>query len=329
VRENTLLTISGIFPCSALSIDRPLEISSAQGPILSPGNPLFVRRFHPTCKSSAKQRPGGCQITEITENGTRRRRRIIILLAIIIVFSAAFLTWIAWQTEQQFRQSEQHEYMYEIVLSFNATLENVTLLLPVPERNGTPFFTQALVDRTAYGVPPDWNLSIQEENGTPMLAIRADRMNPKYHSTPVPIESGQTPLPTTLVQGVEYTDNTPVLMPVWMVVTVPVNHTIDTRDPLSGEPLFYPEGSFVPGSTNIPGFSGSVHEHTAPVFVQFTADQSTTFSLRTEIQGTNSIWRLGWTFNQYSDTVTLEIRDSRQGWLEGKGILLSGEGVYW
>ena len=74
--------------------------------------------------------------------------------------------------------------------------------LPVPELNNTPSFTESLLNKTAYGVPPGWDLSLVNKNGSPMLAIRAARMVPDYHGNPIAIEPEATsPLPTTLVTG--------------------------------------------------------------------------------------------------------------------------------
>lgn len=265
----------------------------------------------------------------MANSGKGKNRRIIVAVIAILLVSAAVLAGIAWQWEQHTRQSERHDYTYETDLSFDTTIEDVTLLLPVPDLNGSPVFADAVVNRIAYGVPPDWNLSIEEENGIPVLAVQAARMVPEYRPTPIPIEPGSSPIPTTLLQGTEYSSETPVLMPVHLAVMVTVNRTIDTRDPRAGEPIFNPDGQFILGTATTPGFRGPVHIHTVPVYVRFTSAQPANLSLRISIQGVNSIWRGGWVSNSYSDTVTLDVRNASQGWLEGEGTLISGEGVYY
>ena len=137
----------------------------------------------------------------------------------------------------------------------------MTLLLPVPELNANPLFIETLLNGTAYGVSPDWNLSVVRENGTPMLAIRAVRMVPVYHGYPIAIEPGTTVLPTTLVPGHEYTSDTPVLMPVTVAVMETSASEIDTRTPVGHERLFFPERDFTPGSCEIPACDGPV-DHT-------------------------------------------------------------------
>ncbi len=257
-----------------------------------------------------------------------KRRWLVLVIAVVLV-AAAVLAGIAWRWDRQTRQSEHHDYTYRVELSFNTTLEDVTLLLPAPQRTDTVFLADVLANGSGYGVPPDWDLSLEEMNGTPMLAIQAARMVPEYRGYPIPIEPGQSPLPTTLPPSSEYSNETPVLMPVTLVARIPLNRTIDTRDPLASEPVFHPGGPFLPGTAPVHGYSGSVFTYTAPVYVRFTADQPASISLRMSIEGVNSIWRGGWIYNLYRDAVALETSSDRQGWLEGEGVLLAGEGRYY
>jgi len=260
-------------------------------------------------------------------SGSGKRRIILAIIALIIVAVAIF-AWVAYQFDQGSRQSERHDYTYSIDLSYTTTIDNVTLFLPVPEMNGTPVFVDALVNGTRYGVPADWNLSIADVNGTPMLAIRAAKMVPEYHGYPIPAEPGVSPSQTTLQPATEYSSTTPVLIPVHMVTTNTANVTIDTRNPLGHEPVFAPDGQFTPGTGTIPQTQGAGYTHKVPVYVWYTSDRAAMVSLHLSIQGTNSIWRGGWVYNTYEDTVTLEL-DHGMGWEEGEGFLITGEGVYY
>jgi hypothetical protein len=180
----------------------------------------------------------------------------------------------------------------------------------------------SVLDRTAYGVSPDWNISLVYENGTPMLAIRAVRMVPEYHGYPIAIEPGTSVLPTTRVPGHEYSGDTPVLMPVTIAVMETTLAEIETHHPVGHEPLFFPEGVFTSGS-NFP-----TYDHPVPVYINYTSEKPVALSLRVSVSGSNGIWRGGWVSNTYSDTVMLEIADGEQGWIEGKGKLITAEGVY-
>jgi hypothetical protein len=254
-----------------------------------------------------------------------RRRKFIIAL---VLFALVFFIWLSYQFDQDARQSERHDYTYSIDLSYSTTIDDVILLIPVPELNNTPVFTDAILNRTTSGAPPDWNLTIVLENGTPMLSIRAARMVPEYHGFPVAIEEGVSQIPTTMQPATEYSNQTPVLMPVHLAVMVPHDQTIDTRTPLGHEPLFVPEGQLSQGTEISPTDSGPGFVRTVPVYIEYTSDRPVSISLRISILGSNSIWRGGWLYNRYEEIVELN-PGNQQGWLQGEGRLLTGEGVYY
>ena len=256
-----------------------------------------------------------------------RRRTLIIL--VLILTAVLLVAWTAYRFDQAVSQSERHTYFYSVELSHNTTLDNVTLFLPVPELNHTPMLITSLLDGTAYGVPPDWDLSVVSENGTPMLAIRAARMVPEYHGYPVAVEPGTTVLITTLVPGHEYTRDTPVLVPVTIAVMETSESKIDTLSPFGHEPFFFPDGTFTPASCIRPACDGHLYEHSVPVYVSYTSERPVVISLHVSVSGSNSIWRGGWQSNTYSDSVFLEITNATQGWIEGEGNLITGEGVYY
>jgi len=179
-------------------------------------------------------------------------------------------------------------------------------------------------------VSPRGDLSLVNGNGSPMLAIRAARMVPDYHGYPIAIEPGATsPLPTTLVPGHEYTSDNPVLMPVTIAVMEPGTVVIDTHAPVGREPVFFPGGTFMPGSRDTPLAGGSVYDHRVPVYISYTSEHPADIWFRVSVTGTNAIWKGGWESNTYSDSVFVEITDGRKGWTDGEGKLITAEGVYY
>jgi hypothetical protein len=251
-----------------------------------------------------------------------------ILIALVLI-ALVFFALMSYPFDKMASQSERHMYQYSIDLSYDTTIENVTFYLPVPERNTTPFFIESLLNRTAYGVSPDWNLSIVYENGTPMLAIQAARMVPEYHGYPIRIEPGVSVLPTTLVPGHEYSSDTPILQPVSIGVMELSTSAINTRSPVDHEPVFFPRGVFTPGTSISPVYNGPVYDHPVPVYIRYTSERPATISFRIGIHGSNMIWKGGWESNSYSDSVVLEIANDTQGWVMGKGKLSTADGVYY
>ena len=252
-----------------------------------------------------------------------------LVILVFILLAVLFFAYVAWQFDQSARRSEGHHYYYSIDLSYTTTIDNVTLFLPVPELNNTPLLITSLLNGTAYGVPPDWDLSVVSKNGTPMLAIRAARMVPEYHGYPVAVEPGTTVLPTTLVPGHEYTGDTPVLVPVTIAVMESSESKIDTRSPFGHEPLFFPDETFTQVSCIAPLCNGLKYNHQVPVYISYTSESPVVISLRVSVSGSNSIWRGGWQSNTYTDSVFLEITNTTRGWIDGKAELVTGEGVYY
>lgn len=257
------------------------------------------------------------------------KKIVISLLVAAVIVLAAWIGYVAFLFHEGMAQSERHDYHYSISLSYTTTITNVTILLPVPLLEGTPVLAETFVHRSVHGIPDDWDLSIEEVGGTPMLAIRAAKMVPAYHGYPVAIEPGQSPLPTTIIPRTEYSAETPILYPFNIGTMLPVNRTIETRDPVGNEPVFAPEEKFIPaeGSTR-PYFQGKEYTHPVLVYVSFSSERPVSFSLQSSISGTNSIWRGGWVFNSYDDSIAVELQES-PGWIEAGGILRTGEGVYY
>lgn len=253
--------------------------------------------------------------------------RVILLIVVILIGISLFAGISVWW-EQTTAKSERHDLTYSIELSVNTTIENVTLLVPVPELDGTPVLAGALVNGTGFGVPEDWALSIVMVEGRPMLSIHAARIVPTYHGYPIPVEIGKTPEQTPVPPATAYSPETPVLIPIWCVVTESVPQAIDTADPLGHEPVFFPGGEFIPVNGTLSRYQGKAFHHNVPVFIQYSSDHPATVSLQARIEGVNAIWRGGWVYNQYSDSVLIGPENSTKGWVDGEGTLVTGEGVY-
>lgn len=249
----------------------------------------------------------------------------ILLVLIILVIIAVVL----FHGEQESMANERHDLTYSIELSINTTVDNVTLIVPVPELNRTPLLVGPFVNRTGYGLPEDWNFSIVMVEGAPMLSITASRIIPEYHGYPIPIEMGKTPEQTPVPVATEYSHDTPVLVPVVCIATESRPETIHTRNPVGNEPVFFPEEKFTPAPGTSGGNQGMAYLHKVPLYITYSSDRPVSVSIHVSIQGVNSIWRGGWLSNGYVDTVFLGLDNSTQGWVEVEATLVTGEGVYY
>jgi len=170
---------------------------------------------------------------------TLSSKHFLFITAILLI--VIILTWFFWQGMVMRKESEYHELQYRVIISTPSVLENITLLLPVPFIQNNSLLGEALAEGDGYGIPPDWRLSLEHVNDTPMLKIFAGKIVPEYHGYPIPIEPGSTPMGTPPPTETAYSSETPVLIPLEFGISQRVHQPIDTQNPLNREPLLsYP-----------------------------------------------------------------------------------------
>jgi hypothetical protein len=250
------------------------------------------------------------------------RHPLLVTGIIIVVILSA---WVFWQMAAIRQESEYHEYHYQVSLSTQSVLRNVTLLLPVPFLDNTSPLGEAMVRGEGYGIPPSWRLSLEQVNNTPMLNITAGIIVPEYHGYPIPLEWGQTPVQTPPPVATAYSEEIPVLMPLSFGISQRVQESIDTRDPINREPLFSSPGFLTGAPCPGPSPAGRCYRYRAPVFVQYSGGGGN-LTLTLEGGGTNSWWLGGWSGNSYSDSLQVTLDNSRQGWVMAEGLLSTGPG---
>ncbi len=106
----------------------------------------------------------------MTSQSSKKMLKYVLITLIIAVI--AFLCYTFFMYDKIARESEQHNFHYTIGISYTSTIDNVTILLPVPMLNGTTLLAESFLNREVHCIPPDWNLSVEMVNATPMLAIR-------------------------------------------------------------------------------------------------------------------------------------------------------------
>ncbi|HMA05415.1 MAG TPA: hypothetical protein VKO45_05755 [Methanomicrobiales archaeon] len=222
--------------------------------------------------------------------------------------------------------SESHEFQYRVSISTESTLENVTLLLPVPFVYHTSSLGEALVKGEGYGIPPDWRLSLEWVNDTPMMRIFAGKIEPEYHGYPIPLEQGSTPIATPPPAATAYSNETPVLIPLDFGITQTVQRSIDTQNPINREPMLSNPELLKPiPCQNQPG---RCYQYLVPVYVRYSSVEAGNLTISISDGGMNQWWVLGWSGNSYGDTVEVIPKDTRQGWIQAEGILSTGLGRY-
>ena len=253
-------------------------------------------------------------------------KRTILIIAILLI--VIVLAWFFWQDMVIRKESEYHELRYQVLISTESMLENITMLLPVPFIHNDSLPGEALVQGEGYGIPPDWRLSLEQVNDTPMLEIFAGKIVPEYHGFPIPIEPGSTPIQTPPPAATTYSNETPVLIPLEFGISQRVQRSIDTQNPFNREPLLtYPELlKSIPCQG--PSLPGRCYQYMAPIYVKYSSRQAGNLTIIISSGGTNQWWQGGWSGNSYEEYILVTVENSQQGWIQGEGFLSTGTGRY-
>jgi hypothetical protein len=252
---------------------------------------------------------------------------LLVLLAIIgVLILGGFL----WQEMRNREASEYHELWYQVDISTPVTLENVTLLLPLPSVENRSLLGEALAQGEGYDVPGTWEVSLETVKGTLMLRVIAPTIVPEYHDYPLPIatETGSKMEVTVHPSGTQYSNTTLVLIPVRFGIAQTINRSIDTRNPFLQEPLISNPAMYQSAPCLVPVLQESCYQFTVPFYVQTTSKEEGNLTLTITSGGRNGWFEWGWTGNAYEEYVEVIATANQLGWIEGRGYLITGSGRY-
>jgi hypothetical protein len=245
-------------------------------------------------------------------------------ILVLVVISLASLLWLGYAIRNE---SESHGYHYQVSLSTESRLENVSLIFPVPFIDNSSPVGEALVRGEGYGIPTGWRLSLEYMNNTPMLRIDADTIVPGYYGYPIPLEEGQTLVGTPPRVSAAWSPETPVLMPLEFGLSQRTGQSIETRSPFNREPLFAYPDLVRPVTCPYPS-TGQCYRYVVPLFAEYSSIGGGNITITISAGGSNQWWVGGWTGNSYDDSITVTLEDGWQGWMAAEGLLTVREGRY-
>lgn len=265
---------------------------------------------------------------------------LIIALAMASVIGGLFLI-----DAYLYGESFHSRSSFHVTLSASKTLDNVTLMFPLPSQNGQTEIGYAIMEGKGDGIPDDWRCSLVEVEGGVMLRIEAKRIVPDYRSlpgeiVPIPLESGKEPSESiripTVIYSTRYSQETPEMVPIEFGASITKTEPeINTRYPLGNESILSPVRNLTrveevhptPAPTGRASTS-SFYRFEVPVYAAYSADPDTTVHITIGATGENSWWVLGWGLNMYTESVELTLIGPDPGWQSGSGLLSAGNGVY-
>ncbi|MBE0516378.1 MAG: hypothetical protein IBX41_03150 [Methanophagales archaeon] len=259
------------------------------------------------------------------------RRSTLLAIGILVVVLVVAGLWM-YHSHGLYEKSYRSEYYYHVTLRTDSILYNVTLYVPVPLIEDESRIGDAIVTGKA-SIPAEWDCSIVEtEHGT-MLKISVEKIVPEFRSLPVPLEPGEEPkaVPEENVSDA-FSEDTPVLIPNEIIVQLPVDHEISTKNPLGNEPLLSPMYNVTRVTCDFPdGQDTRVNcsSYESRIYADYAAaSPHAEVSIYIDLNGRNSWWVYGWSSNGYRDRIITTFTGEQHGWHVASGELLAGEGRY-
>lgn len=200
----------------------------------------------------------------------------------------------------------ESSYGYSVSLSTNTTLEDVTLMLPIPATEGNGAVVKAVTEgRTE--TPTGWDVTVVDTEYGPMLRIRADVITAERQP-----------------DGRTYSTY-------GLSLSVPSPAEIDTKDPFGAEPLLRPridqQERPCPNQAG-PEPDKTCYNYESRAFVEYTAPAGAEVDLYIVSGGTNDLTGAGRQFNRYYDRVTIYMDGPQSGWTQAEGFSSTHVGTY-
>ena len=233
-------------------------------------------------------------------------RTLRLVLVVLVVASAVFLAVFSLTAYigMTYRATLSSTYEYRVSISSDATLENVTLFLPIPERRpGISAILEEIGAGNLRGLPRGWNISLIGTRKFTMLEVDAREIAP-----------------------------TPVREPYLLSVNATVRGPIRTKNAGTEDLVIEPAAAGTPvacGDTvaqESPDVSCVLYE--GPVYAGFTGPVNAHLRIFIFVDGQNSWDVFGPSSNEYQDGLQVSFSGGARGWQTGKGILVTGIGDY-
>ncbi|QLC50024.1 hypothetical protein HWN40_07105 [Methanolobus zinderi] len=263
------------------------------------------------------------------------KKTMLAFVLLLIVAAGVLAIWWDSKTHEMYQDSFQSSYNYEISIKTNETLDNLTLYLPLPVLNGSSSIGEEFVTRDFYESSPGWNFSLVDTMYGPMLSVETETLRPVYRSRPIPIsdEPGSESPEAAVNESGSYSEKTPILVPVDFYASQTSDSIIDTRYPLGNEPVLRPKFNLTESEDTVTiqppeGIDPQYYDYEGLIFARYEASSNADVEIHISVEGFNEGWELGWTSNDYRDSVDATLTGPQDGWVSAEGNLVTGDGVY-
>jgi hypothetical protein len=192
-------------------------------------------------------------------------------------------------------RSLRSSYDYNVMLTTDSTLSNMTLYLPLPVINNTSSVGMDIVENHFNNNDPSWEYALVDTEHGLMLSLK----NKKPRSIDL----------STIVFS---------------------NQTIDTMNPLGNEMVLMPKYKLTHNVNASRTYSRTPEQfdYESRMYAYYETFSNANVSISIYLNARNEWWIGGWQSNSYWEVMEIKLFGSQNGWTTVNGELVTGEGTY-
>lgn len=224
-------------------------------------------------------------------------------------------------------------YDYAVGIDADATLDDVTVRLPLPQLGGQTTYNASAVAPNGT-VDGAFDATVVETEAGPMLELTTETFSVETRYYRFVEEDGLGRREE--ISEAEYDPTNPdhqrqSRRTVGVSVSRSVEYPIETRTPVGDSPTLYAADAVTRSLTDctLPDRGETAcFVYDAPVYLSYDAPADADVTGSVTFTGSNEWFTGGWTGNSYTDRVTVGATGPQDGWVEGRGYTETGSGNY-
>lgn len=231
----------------------------------------------------------------------RARYKIIIAFLVFLVISAGLLNlWIEQRNKEMYEDSFRGNINYNVYITTDEILQNVTLYVPLPVHNNTSSVGQNILETNFNGGDPSWEYELVYTEHGLMLSLKNKEVKP----------------PTRLYFSADFG------------TMISMDHELNTKKPIGNEMTLMPKYELTSVDTGKYWHFGDVYTYKSSIYAKYDTVPDTNVDISISMDGRNSWWILGWQFNDYAEIIEIQLSGPQNGWTNAYGEIVAGEGIY-
>lgn len=224
-------------------------------------------------------------------------------------------------------------HYYSVGIGADATLENATVRLPLPQQNGSASFNATVVAPNGT-VEEAFDATVVSTEHGPMLELTADTftVEPRYYRVVETDGIGRREEISRATYDPSNPDHQKIdRRSVGVTVDRTVPYPIETRAPLDDGPLLYGDGAVnrsLGACTSPYQDTAGCYTYDAPIYLSYDTAANASVTGSVFFEGSNEWFTGGWTGNGYVDRVGFNATGPQDDWSTGEGHTEVGRGNY-